>query len=676
MLRNLRIRTKLLVVVAVPIVVLLLTGLLSYAAIQTIKINGPTYNEIKQQSDLNADILPPPQFAVEAFGQSLELIAEGSQIDSATANPNDVQHRNDAKSALRNLEVDFESRHTYWVDNLKDPESRGLLEDVYTTGRGLFDAVNKMLIPAINNPEGVDFDAIRETWIVPAYRAHKIAVERLVKASTARSAALESGANDTVRNQMLTLAALLVGAIAACAIIGTLIARMISRPINAMTEMATQAAHVGIPQAIASITDMSNESGEHDLKEFPVTSNDELGELATAFNAVQATAVDLAGQQVKMNRNYGENLITIGRRNQGLVFRTLGLISELESNERDAGTLENLFRLDHLTTRMRRQAESLLVLAGDTPTSSSGGPVEMSDVVRGALSEVDDYQRVDHTDMDQVSVRGRYVHSVVHLFAELIENAISYSPPNARVTLLGRMTPAGYHVAIIDRGLGMSSDEVIEANARLEDPAIYDLSPVRVLGHHVVSKLSERLGVQVRLHDNLPAPGITASVLLPVELLGNETVGLPQARPVEHAAPVAAPAVHAQAAPVARHEEATAHPAHRPEAGRREMAAAAAEHKANARANDLTAANESTTWPAPSEHALHTPPPGMWPGSGEEPGVAVGPMTKTGFPKRVRGAQAPDTGPARTEPIPERDANALRSSLSGLQSGFERAKKN
>jgi methyl-accepting chemotaxis protein len=676
MLRHLRIRSKLFVVVAVPVVVLLISGFLAFASIQVIKINGPTYNAIKTQDDLIADILPPPEFAIEAYATALQLVLEEQQNASGTAMASDAQHKNNAMSSLRTLELEFEARHTFWLANLTSAgaqPSRELLDgEVYQSGRAMFDIIDKGLLPAIAAGDAVKADQIRDTQLAPAFEVHQQAVQRLVSVAETRAVGLETGAATTVRNRLLALGLVLLGAIAACVILGTLIARRISRPIVEMTERAAHVANVGLPAAIAAITSATDEDVDHGLEAFPVETNDELGELATAFNAVQAAAVDLAGQQVRMNRNYGENLITIGRRNQGLVFRTLGLISELESNERDAATLESLFRLDHLTTRMRRQAESLLVLAGDTPTSALGGPVEMADVIRGALSEVDDYQRVDHNDMDVVTVRGRYVHSVVHMFAELLENAISYSPPNARVTLLGRITPSGYHVAMIDRGLGMSTDEVDLANERLENPAMYDHSPVRVLGHHVVSKLSQRYGIQVRLHDNLPAPGITVSVLLPIDLLGSDSIS-------PASAPVSTPEPSSGAVPV-RSIESSSRASVQKEATLKPYDEFADFATVNAGVSVpmfredagemLSLASFIPVWPPPDEDSLYIPPNAMWPGTEGH----VGEMTKTGFPKRIRGAQKPDTGPARVEPTGERDTEALRSSLSGLQSGFDRAK--
>lgn len=674
MLRHLRIRSKLFVVVAIPVIVLVLSGILAYTSIQAIKINGPTYQKIKVQNDLIADILPPPEFAVVAYGTALQLLFEAQQLQAGNVTDADIGHRARAAAKLASSELAFEERHSYWTKILGDTSSgngmqasRELLDnEVYQTGKTFFSIVDNEFLPAITVGDLTKADEVRDLRLAPAFEVHEAAVEKLVAVAGARATALESGARTSIRNRLLGLLAILVGAIAICVTLGTIISRMISKPITAMTELASHTANVGLPNAIASITDVNAEEGSHELAEFPVTSRDELGELATAFNAVQAAAVGLAGQQVRLNRNYGENLITIGRRNQGLVFRTLGLISELERNERDAGTLENLFRLDHLTTRMRRQAESLLVLAGDAPASSVGGPVDMADAVRGALSEVDDYQRVDHADMDVVSVKGRYVHSVVHLLAELVENAISYSPPTARVTLLGRMTSSGYHIAIIDRGLGMSTEEVAEANERLSDPSVYDLAPVRVLGHHVVSKLSERFGILVKLHDNLPAPGLTASVLLPMDLLGSDLVMPGLNPPKERQAPAAAP----KETPVAQMERDVARIPTTPAVERRQPSTALADEAVMNNRRRFP-----QIWPPPNEYALFVPPPAAWEGE-VPPAPQVGEMTKTGFPKRIRGAQTPDTGPVHTEPAPERDAEALRSSLSGLQSGFDRAKNN
>ncbi len=778
MLRHLRIQSKLFVVLFVPVLVLGLVAALVFNSLNAVKVTGPMYNEIVEEKDLVADILPPPLFIVEAYASVLQLVLESRQVAAGTANDADIKHRNDAQAQLVASEAIFEARYRTWSQQLTSDtmtSTRIEIDAVHSTGKAFFAVVNGELLDALNAGDFEKADQVRDLKLVTLYDNHRGAVTKLVSLSLARQSQLETSATDLVKNRELSIIGTMAVAALLILLLGLVVARLISAPLKAMTKKATDVAEFGLPNHIAAINNLGPEDEMPELEKFPVDSKDEVGQLATAFNAVQASAVSMATQQVQAARNYGENLITIGRRNQSLVFRTLGLISELESNERDAGTLENLFRLDALTTRMRRQAESLLVLAGDKPMSTSGAPVEISDVIRGALSEVDDYQRVDHSDMEDILVRGRYVHSVVHLFAELIENAITYSPPTSRVTMLGRMTQYGYHIAIIDRGLGMGPDELAEVNNRLNNPVSFDLSPVRVLGHHVVSKLAERFNITVQMHDNIPNSGVTAGILLPHELLALDEANEPRRQPKAVAPVEEAPPAFEPAAPVGRRaarrnaQQAAAELASTDianDADRFEVTVPPYDHAADQQlaqyqVADIAISDELPWAGAPSYEAPSTAadyrhdsaPTGyqldevvsgstfetphstyqfpvaepaasfdaapsldmaqvVEPAPAHEPMSSVNdflspwgvpavdnriddlpnpaddplyisddepkddaPMTKTGFRKRIKGAQAPDTGPADGAPAPERDAAALRSSLAGLQSGFDRAKR-
>jgi methyl-accepting chemotaxis protein len=802
MLRHLRIQSKLFVVLFIPVLVLAIVGGLVFNSFNAIKVNGATYKDIVQEKDLVADILPPPEFLIETYANVLQLVLEARQVSAGVTTSADEKHRAEATAEIIKGEKLFKQRYDYWKTNLRSSEmetTRVQLESVFKTGVRFFTVVNDELIPAINAGQFEEADQIRDLQLVQLFADHRSAVTKLVTISEARQAQLETKATDLVRNRELIIIGTMTTAALLILLLGLVVARLISAPLKAMTKKATEVAEFGLPNHIAAINNLGPEDEMPELETFPVESRDEVGQLATAFNAVQASAVGMAAQQVQAARNYGENLITIGRRNQSLVFRTLGLISELESNERDAGTLENLFRLDALTTRMRRQAESLLVLAGDKPMSNSGAPVEISDVIRGALSEVDDYQRVDHSDMEEILVRGRFVHSVVHLFAELIENAITYSPPTSRVTMLGRMTQYGYHIAIIDRGLGMSPEELEDVNYRLNNPVSFDLSPVRVLGHHVVSKLAERFNITVQLHDNIPNAGVTAGILLPHDLLALDESSEPRRQPKAVEPVEEAPQAFEPAAPVGRRaarrnqaeQQAAAelasakaepfeitmppydHAADQPlgqqyraEAVREELPWAtapayeaaptyqaepsAADYRYDAAPTGYQLDGGATGMPFETQHSSYQFPVAepaqafapayevmptyeaapayeampaydaaatyaLTPFDQEEvssepatvtdllspwgtPAVdnrvsdlpnpaddplyisddepeADAPMTKTGFRKRVKGAQAPDTGPTDGAPVPERDATALRSSLAGLQSGFDRAKR-
>jgi hypothetical protein len=228
--------------------------------------------------------------------------------------------------------------------------------------------------------------------------------------------------------------------------------------------------------------------------------------------------LDLAVEQAVLRRNIADSFVNLGRRNQNLLGRQLDFITELESNETNPDTLSNLFRLDHLATRMRRNAESLLVLAGIEPPRKWAAPVRLSDVIRAALGEVEDYQRVTVRGVEPATIVGAAAADLAHLLAELIENALVFSPPDQVVDIRGRSRPDGYTLAIIDSGLGMTAADIEAANRRLAGEESFTVAPSKYLGHYVAGNLAARHGIVVHL-DNSPGNGVTATVSIPLGLL-------------------------------------------------------------------------------------------------------------------------------------------------------------
>ncbi|MEH1013315.1 nitrate- and nitrite sensing domain-containing protein [Micromonospora sp. CPCC 206060] len=246
--------------------------------------------------------------------------------------------------------------------------------------------------------------------------------------------------------------------------------------------------------------------------------DDEIGQVGKAFNAVQETAVRTAVEQAELRRNVRDVFLSLARRTQALVHRQLTLLDAMERRENDAEELEDLFRVDHLATRMRRNAENLIVLSGSTPGRAWRRNVPMVDVVRGAVAEVEDYTRVNVLPLGPVALAGRAVGDVIHLLAELIENGLSFSPPHTTVEVRGQMVATGFVIEIEDRGLGMSEDDLAAANARIVDHSELNLANATRLGLYVVSRLTERHGVRVQLRES-PYGGTTAVVLVPSGLV-------------------------------------------------------------------------------------------------------------------------------------------------------------
>jgi methyl-accepting chemotaxis protein len=245
---------------------------------------------------------------------------------------------------------------------------------------------------------------------------------------------------------------------------------------------------------------------------------DAVGQVSRAFNTVQETAIRSAVEQAELRRGIRDVLLSLARRTQTLVHRQLTLLDRMERREMETAELEDLFRLDHLATRMRRNAENLIVLSGATPARGWRRSVPMMDVVRAAVAEIEDYTRVTVLPMGSVSLAGRAVGDITHLLAELIENAVSFSPPPAVVQVSGHVTARGYAIEIEDRGLGIAEERLEAINARISDPPEFNMSRSVQLGLYVVGRLSQRYGMRVTLK-NSAYGGTTAVVLVPGDLL-------------------------------------------------------------------------------------------------------------------------------------------------------------
>ncbi len=290
--------------------------------------------------------------------------------------------------------------------------------------------------------------------------------------------------------------------------------RSITNPLENLVTRARQVAQDDLPELVRTLRSEQNFDDLPEPIAIPVTNNDEIGELVMAFNEVQFTAHELATEQALGRRNVAEMFVNLGRRNQQLLQRILGLLTDLERDEEDPDTLRDLFVLDNVVTRMRRNAESLLVLAGGQTPRQWSNPVSLEDTVRSALSEVEGYERIDIAALAEVRIPGSVVADVAHLLAELIENAVSFSDPSTQVLVGGHFESDGYLVTIFDQGIGMSEDELEDNNRRIVDPPPLDQAPTKFLGLFVVGRLADRHDIRVRLA-KAPGRGVMARVLIP-----------------------------------------------------------------------------------------------------------------------------------------------------------------
>ncbi|XUL89231.1 ATP-binding protein [Streptomyces galilaeus] len=255
------------------------------------------------------------------------------------------------------------------------------------------------------------------------------------------------------------------------------------------------------------------------VKSVGTFSNGEINQLARTFDEVLREAVRLAAEQALLRTSVNAMFINLSRRSQSLIQRQLLLIAELQSREADPGQLSSLFKLDHLATRMRRNGENLLFLAGEEPGRRWTSPVTLVDVLRAAASEVEQYDRIELVSVPATGVADRVVNDLVHLLAELLENATSFSPPHTTVKATGHALPDGRAlIEIHDTGIGLSPEDLTAINERLASPLVVDLSVSQRMGLYVVSRLSQRHGIRIQLRPS-GTGGITALVMLPVDVV-------------------------------------------------------------------------------------------------------------------------------------------------------------
>ncbi|MFI9048636.1 nitrate- and nitrite sensing domain-containing protein [Streptomyces sp. NPDC053427] len=251
---------------------------------------------------------------------------------------------------------------------------------------------------------------------------------------------------------------------------------------------------------------------------------DETGQVGQALNTLQRAAVEAAVKQADMRRGVSEVFVNLARRSQVLLHRQLTLLDAMERRTEDTDELADLFRLDHLTTRMRRHAEGLVILSGAAPSRQWRKPIQLMDVVRAAVAEVEDYERIEVRRLPRLAVDGPAVSDLTHLIAELLENATVFSPPHTAVQVLGERVTNGFTLEIHDRGLGMAPDLLLDANLRLAETPEFELSDTDRLGLFVVSRLAQRQGVRVSLQTS-PYGGTTAVVFIPGAILTETSEG-------------------------------------------------------------------------------------------------------------------------------------------------------
>ncbi|WP_052434582.1 sensor histidine kinase [Streptacidiphilus melanogenes] len=368
--------------------------------------------------------------------------------------------------------------------------------------------------PALwTNETSAVFDALRTV-------EKKLIADAVNQSSTAA----DNARNDAIMNGAIVLVAVLLAGL-----VTTLVARSMIGNMRRLQRGAQQVAHERLPDLVRQLS--KTDPGKVDLTVAPiqVAGKDEIAEVARAFDEVHREAIRLASEQAMLRGNVNAIFTNLSRRSHGLIERQLALITDLENNEADPDQLENLFKLDHLATRMRRNGDNLLVLAGEDPGRSWGEPIPLVDVLRAAASEVEQYERIELAGIPETDVVGPAVTDLVHLLAELLENATTFSSPQTKVRVTAtRLPDQRVLVEIHDKGIGLTAEDFAEINAKLAEPPTVDASVSRQMGLFVVGRLAERHGIRVQLRPSGESAGTTSLVMLPERLTQVAGVAQPE----------------------------------------------------------------------------------------------------------------------------------------------------
>ncbi|WP_217999292.1 sensor histidine kinase [Nocardia exalbida] len=326
----------------------------------------------------------------------------------------------------------------------------------------------------------------------------------------------------TAQRDAWTYTAVVIATILAALLLAVFVARSMIVPLHRLRLAALRVAESDLPHEVAQLRNGASPE-EVPLEPMPVRSTEEIGQLARAVDDIHGQALRLASDQAKMRSQVNDMFETLARRSKSLVDHQLTLIEAMEYDEKDPRLLENLFRLDHLAARMRRNGDNLLILAGTRQRRAKSAPVEIADVLRAAISEVEDYERVKLGATPRGSLKEPAASDLAHLFAELLDNALRASPPETDVKFtFAQAHDQGLLIEVADRGIGMPPAEMADINHRLEQTAEPGPDTARHMGLFVVGRLAERHGVTVRLRptfDTARDPGVTVTVHVPVGLI-------------------------------------------------------------------------------------------------------------------------------------------------------------
>ncbi|WP_393916481.1 sensor histidine kinase [Halostreptopolyspora alba] len=476
------------------------------------------FNETIAQSTENTDLRESVRALTALSGSREQLSYEGSLMLHALT-------RGGMSGGVREAIENSRARYENEVQNFADHATVGQRQEYNDsfTSREVSQMSTVRLRVMLRADNDQSLSGFSEDGVLADYREHtEGALDTVEDVETRLAGSVQDTAAELRTNALTsaiieTLAVLLV----VVTVFGVTVAmaRSLVRPLRQLRTGALRVAKQDLPDSISRVQEMSIAPEDVDITPIEVTARDEIGEVARSFDEVHRVALRLASEEAALRSNVNAMFVNLSRRSQTLVERQIRLIDGLEQTEQDDERLADLFRLDHLATRMRRNNENLLVLSGQDNTRKWAQPVPLVDVLRGAVSEVEQYDRVNVRAPSHISVLGRPVNDVIHLVAEVVENATAFSPHESQVGVTAEsLDDGGVRVDITDNGIGMAPDELEMVNQRLAEPPVIDVAVSRRMGLFVVSRLAARHGIDVQLHDAHNG-GVTARVVLPSDLL-------------------------------------------------------------------------------------------------------------------------------------------------------------
>ncbi|HKN97669.1 MAG TPA: nitrate- and nitrite sensing domain-containing protein [Pseudonocardiaceae bacterium] len=430
------------------------------------------------------------------------------------------------ESQLNAAEAEFETSINSYNDTVS-PADRQMFEDTVTgpdvDTRAQLLALIQTRADGNLGPPPANLLSVQPTTVQQSGDGAATLLERAEEKLDDELQAVTSNLATQAKDQAIRDGGILAAALLIAFLVTLLVARSLVQSLRRLRSGALEVARTKLPQSVQRILADPDpiKASNKAVEPVPVFTADEIGEVARSFDVVHGQAVRLAAEQAVLRDNVNAIFINLSRRSQTLVERQLALIDRLEKDEQDPDQLANLFELDHLATRMRRNSESLLVLSGSGLAKRMSRPVPIGELVGAAVSEVEQYARIDVGAPPAASVLGRVVNDLIHLIAELLDNATSYSEPNTRVSVrIARTRSRELAIQITDRGVGMTEDDVRLANERLANPPDIDVGVTRRMGLYVVARLARRHNIRVKLRANEDIDGGTvALIVIPEDLV-------------------------------------------------------------------------------------------------------------------------------------------------------------